>query len=141
MILIALGSNLKSEAYGDPLKNCYKAMDDDFNSPLLIAQLFEAVKFINLVINKHQPIENSQLKVLNDMLPVFIYDVLGIDVVKKSSSRTEEKLNQTINLLIELREKARNNKEFETSDKIRDQLEKYGIYLNDGKDITKFTFD
>ena len=123
------------------LKNCYKAMDDDFNSPLLIAQLFEAVKFINLVINKHQPIENSQLKVLNDMLPVFIYDVLGIDVVKKSSSRTEEKLNQTINLLIELREKARNNKEFETSDKIRDQLEKYGIYLNDGKDITKFTFD
>ena len=123
------------------LKNCYKAMDDDFNSPLLIAQLFEAVKFINLVINKHQPIENSQLKVLNDMLPVFIYDVLGIDVVKKSSSRTEEKLNQTINLLIELREKARNNKEFETSDKIRDQLEKYGIYLNDGKGITKFTFD
>lgn len=123
------------------LKNCYKAMDDDFNSPLLIAQLFEAVKFINLVINKHQPIENSQLKVLNDMLPVFIYDVLGIDVIKKSSSRTEEKLNQTINLLIELREKARNNKEFETSDKIRDQLEKYGIYLNDGKDITKFTFD
>lgn len=123
------------------LKNCYKAMDDDFNSPLLIAQLFEAVKFINLVINKHQPIENSQLKVLNDMLPVFIYDVLGIDVVKRSSSRTEEKLNQTINLLIELREKARNNKEFETSDKIRDQLEKYGIYLNDGKDITKFTFD
>ena len=116
-------------------------MDDDFNSPLLIAQLFEAVKFINLVINKHQPIENSQLKVLNDMLPVFIYDVLGIDVIKKSSSRTEEKLNQTINLLIELREKARNNKEFETSDKIRDQLEKYGIYLNDGKDITKFTFD
>tara|TARA_B100000900_G_scaffold250660_2_gene213540 strand:+ start:29737 stop:31215 length:1479 start_codon:yes stop_codon:yes gene_type:complete len=123
------------------LKNCYKAMDDDFNSPLLIAQLFEAVKFINLVINKHQPIKNSQLKVLNDMLPVFIYDVLGIDVVKKSNSRTEEKLNQTINLLIELREKARNNKEFETSDKIRDQLEKYGIYLNDGKDITKFSFD
>ena len=81
------------------------------------------------------------MKVLNDMLPVFIHDVLGIDVVKKPSSSSEEKLNHTINLLIELREKARNNKEFETSDKIRDQLEKYGIYLNDGKDSTKFSFD
>ena len=116
-------------------------MDDDFNSPLLIAQLFEAVKFINQVIHENQQIDNSQWKTLNKMLPVFIYDVLGIEAEKKPSSFEKEKLNQTVGLLIELRNKARINKDFETSDQIRNQLKEYGIHLKDGKEGTNFTFD
>ena len=94
------------------------AMDDDFNSPLLIAQLFEAVKFINLIIHEDHPIKYNQWKILNKMLPVFIHEVLGIGVEKESSSLAEEKLKQTVGLLIELRNKARINKDFETSDQI-----------------------
>ena len=62
------------------LKKCYAAMDDDFNSPLLIAQLFEAVKFINMVIHKDHPISSSQWKTLNRMLSVFIHDLSLIHI-------------------------------------------------------------
>jgi cysteinyl-tRNA synthetase len=123
------------------LKNCYAAMDDDFNSPLLIAHLFEAVKYINLIFYEDYPINYDQWKILNKMLPVFIHEVLGIEVEKESSSFAEEKLNKTIGLLIELRNKARINKDFETSDQIRNQLKEYGIHLKDGKEGTDFTFD
>ena len=123
------------------LKNCYAAMDDDFNSPILIAQLFEAVKFINLVIHEDHPINYNQWEILNKMLPVFIHDILGIGVENKSSSLVKKQLNQTITLLIELRNKARVNKDFETSDQIRDQLKEYGIQLKDAKGATNFTLD
>ena len=123
------------------LKNCYAAMDDDFNSPILIAQLFEAVKFINLIIHEDHPINYNQWEILNKMLPVFIHDILGIGVENKSSSLVKKQLNQTITLLIELRNKARVNKDFETSDKIRDQLKEYGIQLKDAKGTTNFTLD
>ncbi len=123
------------------IKKCYAAMDDDFNSPLLIAQLFEAVKFINLVIHKAHPISEHQWEMLNKMLPIFIHDVLGIEPEKKSNTATEDKLNQTVALLIELRNKARENKDFQTSDQIRDQLKKYGVQLKDGKEGTSFTLD
>ena len=116
-------------------------MDDDFNSPILIAQLFEAVKFINLVIHEDHPINYNQWEILNKMLPVFIHDILGIGVENKSSSLVKEKLNQTISLLIELRNKARVNKDFETSDQIREQLKEYGIQLKDTKGGTNFTLD
>jgi cysteinyl-tRNA synthetase len=121
------------------LKKCYAAMDDDFNSPLLIAQLFEAVKFINLVVHKDHPIDQSQWETLNRMMAVFIYDLLGIAPEEKSNNATEDTLNKTIGLLIELRNNARANKDFTTSDRIRDQLLEYGVQLKDGKEGTQFT--
>jgi cysteinyl-tRNA synthetase len=114
-------------------------MDDDFNSPLLIAQLFDAVKYINQVVHKGIPISSAQWDCLNTMLASFIHDVLGIAPEVKSSSEAEDKLSKTIGLLIALRNKARANKDFATSDQIRDQLLSYGIQLNDGKEGTQFT--
>ena len=116
-------------------------MDDDFNSPLLIAQLFEAVKFINLVIHKDHPINNDQWQTINKMLGVFIHEVLGISPEHKSSNSTEDTLNKTVELLIEMRNKARADKDFETSDKIRDQLLQFGVQLKDGKEGTQYTLN
>ncbi len=121
------------------LKKCYAAMDDDFNSPSLIAQLFDAVNFINTILHKDHPIHKTQWETLHKMMNVFIHDVLGIAPEKKSNDATESKLNKTIELLIELRNKARVSKDFETSDQIRDQLMEYGIQLKDGKEGTQFT--
>ena len=123
------------------LKKCYAAMNDDFNSPVLIAHLFEAVKFINMVVNKDHPIDESQLEILNKMLSTFIHDILGIAPMQKSSSSKEEILHKTIALLIELRNNARNDKDFKTSDRIRDQLLEFGIQLKDGKEGTHFTLN
>ena len=116
-------------------------MNDDFNSPVLIAHLFEAVKFINMVVNKDHPIDESQLEILNKMLSTFIHDILGIAPLQKSSSSKEEILHKTIALLIELRNNARNDKDFKTSDRIRDQLSEFGIQLKDGKEGTHFTLN
>ena len=123
------------------LKRCYAAMNDDFNSPLLIAHLFEAVKFINRVVNKDHPIDESQFEILKKMLSTFIYDILGIAPMQKPSSSKEEILHKTIALLIELRNNARTDKDFKTSDRIRDQLLDFGIQLKDGKEGTHFTLN
>jgi cysteinyl-tRNA synthetase len=69
------------------LKKCYAAMDDDFNSPLLIAQLFDATKFINLVVNENHPIGSYQLETLSKMIPEFIHEVLGIAIEQKNNVR------------------------------------------------------
>ena len=116
-------------------------MDDDFNSPLLIAHLFEAVKFINLVLYKDHPINQSQWKRLNKMMEVFTHDILGIVPLKSHSNANEETLNEVINLLIELRNSARLNKDFVTSDRIRDQLLELGIQLKDSEEGTHFTIN
>ncbi|MEC8636390.1 MAG: cysteine--tRNA ligase [Bacteroidota bacterium] len=123
------------------LKNCYAAMDDDFNSPLLIAQLFEAVKFINLVVHKDHSIDQSQWETLTKMLSTCIHEVLGITPEKKFNTSKEDTLHKTIALLIELRNNARTNKDFTTSDRIRDQLLEVGIQLKDGKEGTQFTLN
>jgi len=119
---------------------CYQAMNDDFNSPLLIAQLFDAVKFINSVQNGSATITAKDLAFLKNKMKAFTEDVLGLSF---NSNQTEDKvstaLEGTVNLLIEMRKKARDNKDFATSDAIRDQLLALGIQLKDGKDGTSFS--
>ena len=121
-------------------EKCYQAMNDDFNSPLLIAQLFDAVKFINSVENGSATITSKDLAFLKDKMKAFTEDVLGLTF---NNNQTEDKvstaLEGTVNLLIEMRKKARDNKDFTTSDAIRDQLLALGIQLKDGKDGTSFS--
>jgi cysteinyl-tRNA synthetase len=121
-------------------EKCYQAMNDDFNSPLLIAQLFDAVKFINSIKNGAAKISSEDLVALKEKMKAFTEDVLGLSF---SSNQSDDKvstaLGGTVNLLIEMRKKARDNKDFATSDAIRDQLLALGIQLKDGKDGTSFS--
>jgi cysteinyl-tRNA synthetase len=123
------------------IDKCYQAMNDDFNSPLLIAQLFDAVKFINFVQNGSATIAAKDLAFLKDKMKAFTEDVLGLSF--NNNNQTEDKvstaLEGTVNLLIEMRKKARDNKDFATSDAIREQLLALGIQLKDGKDGTSFS--
>ena len=115
-------------------------MNDDFNSPLLIAQLFDAVKFINAVDNQIETISIADLSHLQKMMSVFIKDVLGLVLHQEdTNSKINTALEGTVNLLIDIRKKARDNKDFATSDAIRDQLLALGIQLKDGKDGTTFS--
>jgi cysteinyl-tRNA synthetase len=122
------------------IKSCYKALDDDFNTPILIAELFNIVKFINLVKSNKAQISEEDLKLLKQKVNEFIFDILGLENNQNSNSNTKS-LDSAMNVLIELRNQARLNKDFELSDKIRDELKKNGISLNDGGDITTFTID
>ncbi len=123
------------------VKRSYDSMNDDFNSPLLISELFTAVKFINSVINKKQYMSLSQWTVLKEMMPVFLYDLLGIETEKEKIKSLDSKLIKTIELLIEVRNEARKNKDFKYSDAIRNKLSGIGISLNDEDDKTTFSIE
>ncbi len=119
-------------------QRCYDAMNDDFNTPILIAQLFEAVKYINSVKEGNQSISTEGKAMLQKTISTFVYDVLGLEN-KKEVDGSSDKLQGVVELLIQLRDEARSNKDFVTSDKIRDQLADMGIQLKDGKDGTTFS--
>ncbi|SNR30782.1 cysteinyl-tRNA synthetase [Maribacter sedimenticola] len=118
--------------------SCYTAMNDDFNTPILIAKLFDAVKHINLIKEGNETITKEDKEELEQTLYAFIFDVLGLEN-KSSSDADSEKLGGVVELLIQLRKEARENKDFATSDKIRDQLSALGIQLKDGKDGTTYS--
>ena len=122
-------------------QRCYNAMNDDFNSPVLIATLFEAVKFIVGVKEGNEQITIEDKELLQKTLHDFIFDVLGLLDTTVTNQDNSEKLSGTVELLIKLRAEARNNKDFKTSDQIRDQLLALGIQLKDGKEGTVFTLE
>tara|TARA_R110000850_G_scaffold241496_1_gene366131 strand:- start:59038 stop:60516 length:1479 start_codon:yes stop_codon:yes gene_type:complete len=119
-------------------QSCYDAMNDDFNSPILIAQLFEAAKFINSIKDGKASITQQDMDLLKESIHSFVYDVLGLKE-EASSDLSSAKLTETVELLIKLRNEARANKDFATSDQIRDELAAIGIQLKDGKDGTTFS--
>ena len=119
-------------------KSCYEAMNDDFNSPILIAQLFEGIRFINLLNDKRESISKDDLEVLKTTLTTFLFEVLGIKNEKESSNNSE-KLNGVVEMLITMRNEARANKNWGLSDEIRDKLLLLGIQLKDGKEVTTFS--
>lgn len=120
---------------------CYDAMNDDFNSPILIATLFDAVKFINSVKEGEGKISASDKELLRSTMDAFIFDVLGLVDTTVEINGNTEKLSGTIDILIKLRSQARENKDFATSDQIRDQLLSIGIQLKDGKEGTTFSVE
>lgn len=119
-------------------QSCYDAMSDDFNSPVLIAQLFDAVKFINSVKDGKETLSQSDFDLLQETLHAFVFEVLGLESSSNETSQLQQ-LEGVVELLIELRNQARSNKDFATSDQIRDQLAALGIQLKDGKDGTTFS--
>ena len=121
-------------------QKCYDAMNDDFNTPILIAHLFDAVKHINLIKEDQENITETDKNLLEDTMKAFVYDVLGIE--NQSLAKDDSNaLSGVMDLLIQIRNEARANKDFATSDKIRDELGALGIQLKDGKDGTTFSIN
>ncbi|MDG1805724.1 cysteine--tRNA ligase [Flavicella sp.] len=119
------------------VQSCYDAMNDDFNSPILIANLFEGVKFIHLINDGKETISKEDLERFGSVLKSFVFDVLGL--VDEATEDNSEKLSGTVELLIKLRKEARDDKNWALSDQIRDELLALGIQLKDGKEGTSFT--
>jgi cysteinyl-tRNA synthetase len=121
-------------------QSCYDAMNDDFNTPILIAQLFEGARFINLVNDGAAALTSEDIKLLSDTLSDFIFTVLGLNNTSSAGANGTEKLKGVVEMLIEMRNEARANKDFALSDEIRDKLQELGIIIKDGKEGTTFSF-
>jgi len=114
--------------------NCYKAMDDDFNTPILIAHLFDGVKIINSANDGKEKLTQDDIKSLETLYNNFIFDVLGLKNEALEKSGASDLTGDLIDLILNIRLEAKKNKDFGTSDKIRDELTQQGIKIKDTKD-------
>lgn len=119
-------------------QTCYDAMNDDFNTPILIAQLFEGARYVHLLIENKESLTSIDLELLKNTLHEFTFDILGIRKESQDSA-SKEKLEGVVQMLIGMRDEARANKNWKLSDDIRDQLLALGIQLKDGKEGTTFS--
>lgn len=119
------------------LTNCYAAMDDDFNTPIMISHLFEAVRIINAAKDGTEKLTADDIQTLKTSIRAFVFDVMGMKS-KAESEVNSSKLDGVMQLLIRIRNKARADKNWALSDQIRDELSEVGIHLKDGKDGTEY---
>jgi cysteinyl-tRNA synthetase len=113
---------------------CLEALNDDFNTPVLIANLFLAVKFINSVQDKHLSIDENTKSGLMELMKLFVVEILGLENTQNDSN-SEKGLME---LILDLRNSAKENKDYNTSDKIRDKLAELGFVIKDGKEGTTY---
>ncbi|HLW50529.1 MAG TPA: cysteine--tRNA ligase [Sphingobacteriaceae bacterium] len=111
-------------------KKFHAAMDDDFNSPVLIAELFDAVRIINSVYDGKMSVNGTELEELKSLIHTFVFNVLGL---KEENSENED-FGKLMDAILRLRQEAKQNKDFATSDRIRDELSKIGIQIKDSKE-------
>ncbi len=113
---------------------CYDAINDDLNSPILIAHLFEGVKHINNMLTGKTTLTQTDLDVFKLTMKLFSFDILGLITEEQGASTDNTVLSDVINLLLNLRMEAKANKDWATSDKIRNELQQLGLVIKDTKD-------
>jgi len=113
-------------------EKCYAAMNDDFNTPILIAHLFDGVRIINSVKDRKESLNISDLQQLKTIFNTFFTDILGF-ISDRESSRNNL-TNEVMELVLQLRGNAKKSKDFDTADLIRDKLDEVGIQIKDERE-------
>ena len=116
-------------------QKCYDAMNDDLQTPVVISHLFEACHQVNILLDHQGTISAEDLDELRQTLHLFAFDLLGLRPEKgDSSGAREEAFGHVVDMVLELRAKAKASKDWATSDKIRDELSAAGFEVKDTKD-------
>ena len=124
-----------SENIKDLRQKCYDAMNDDFATPQVISHLFEACTIVNKLVDHKATITADDLKELSETMRLFAFDILGLKEEKgNSSDAREEAYGKVVDMVLDLRAKAKADKDWATSDKIRDELAAAGFEVKDTKD-------
>ena len=113
---------------------CYDALNDDLNSPIVIAHLFEAAKTINNLLAGNDTITAADLQELTEVFHLFCFDLLGLKEETASNAGREEAFGKVVDMLLQERMKAKANKDWATSDRIRNDLTALGFEIKDGKE-------
>ena len=122
------------EGVKDLRGKCYTAMNDDLNSPIVIAHLFDGARMINTVLDKKATISAEDLEELKSMFHLFMYEILGLKEEAANNEAREEAYGKVVDMLLEQRMKAKANKDWATSDEIRNTLTALGFEIKDTKD-------
>lgn len=113
-------------------QRCYDAMNDDLNSPILIAHLFDITKVINSVNDKKETLTQADIDELKSIFDTFVFEILGLK--DEQSGDNTALLDGLISMILEVRQQAKSQKDWATSDRIRDDLQKLGVSIKDGKE-------
>ncbi len=115
-------------------QKCFAALDDDLNSPIVISHLFDACRTINTIVDKKLTITAEALEALKKVFQTFAFDILGLASEADGNAEREEAFGKAIDLLLEIRATAKANKDWATSDKVRNELAALGFEVKDTKD-------
>ncbi|MDY3914860.1 MAG: cysteine--tRNA ligase [Phocaeicola sp.] len=115
-------------------EKCTEAMNDDLNTPIVISHLFDATRMINTVVDKKATISAEDLEELKSVFHLFVFDLLGLTAQTENNAAREEAYGKVVDMLLEQRMQAKANKDWATSDKIRDHLAALGFEVKDTKD-------
>jgi cysteinyl-tRNA synthetase len=113
---------------------CYEAMDDDLNTPIVISHLFDAAKIINQAVDGNAKLTADDVAELKSLFDTFLFEILGIKAEEGGGSGREEAFGKVVDMLLEQRAIAKANKDWATSDKIRNELTALGFEIKDTKD-------
>ncbi|MDR1678207.1 MAG: cysteine--tRNA ligase [Prevotellaceae bacterium] len=117
---------------------CEEAMQDDLNSPMVIAHLFDAAKAINTVHDGNGTISANDLAELKDTFKLFFEDILGLQTEEQAGS-SNDAYKGAVDLLLQIRQQSKVNKDWATADKIRNELAALGFEIKDGKDHVEWS--
>ena len=112
---------------------CYEAMDDDLNTPIVISHLFDAAKIINQAVDGNAKLTSADIEELKSLFDTFLFNILGIKAEEGGGSGREEAFGKVVDMLLEQRAIAKANKDWATSDKIRNELTALGFEIKDTK--------
>ena len=115
-------------------EKCYAAMNDDLNSPIAIAHLFDGVKMINSIADGKESISKADLAELKDLYSSFVFELFGLQKQSNESFESSSAFEGAVNLLLQIRMEAKVNKDWSTADKIRNELTRLGFEVKDTKD-------
>ena len=121
-------------------QKCYDAMNDDFNTPIVISHLFEACHTVNQLADGKATVTAEGLDALRRVFNTFFSDILGLRTEQSGSGEREAAFGHAVDLLLQIRSQAKANKDWATSDKIRDALKEAGVTVKDGKDGATYSF-
>ena len=127
-------SKTSSFSVDEYIQKCYDAMNDDFNTPILIAQLFDGVRLINSANDGKESLNAEDLIKLQTQFKAFVFDILGLQAEAIATNQNDAILNGVMQTLLELRQQAKENKDWGTADLIRNQLSELKIKVTDTKD-------
>ena len=114
---------------------CYDAMNDDLNSPIVISHLFDATRSINSVLAEQATLTAADIEELKSVFKLFLFDILGMqDLAVVAAGANTEAFGKAVDLLLTIRKQAKDNKDWATSDKIRNELTALGFEIKDTKD-------
>jgi len=119
-------------------KKCFEAMDDDFNTPMVIAHLFELAKIINLVNDGKESLTNEDIQQTKNLLKLFLFDLLGLKDEKDEDD--SELIDYLMGTILKIRQEAKEKKDYATADMIRNELAKLKIQIKDTKEGAKWSF-